>query len=200
MPTIPSLAPLPSRENRPETLDDDTERLFQNLDAYGAAVEAAANQAVAASEAGANGYSFDFVAGTGAGDPGSGAVRINNANVLSASSLYVSATASTGAAIGALFDTFDDTVGTVKGVLRVVRSSDPSRWVLYKLLAVLAPGGAYRTLMVSAISASSSAPFNAGESLALQYSQNGDRGETGPAGPATSDAVRAEVWALLLAM
>lgn len=197
---IPSVEPLPSRVNRPDTLDDDTENLFSKLPAWAEAVYAAVSEAVEASEAGANGYAFGFVAGTTAGDPGIGAARINSANVMSASSIYVSTSAANGAAIGPLFDTFDDSTNDTKGILRVVVAADPSRWALYKLIAVLAPGGPYRTLMVVGVTSSSATPFVAGETLALQYSQSGDRGAQGTPGNATSDNVRAEVWALMLAM
>lgn len=180
---VPSLAPLPSRVNRPDTLDDDVERLFENLDAYGAAVEAAKNTAVAASEAGANGYSFKFDSGTAAGDPGSGELRFSG-TAAAATAIHINATSATGSPIGALIDTFDDSTSPNKGTLRIVKSSDPSKFAVFRLTAVSTPAAGWRTLTVEPVISSSSSPFVADDALSVQYSPNGDRGAKGDVGNA----------------
>ena len=146
---IISLAPLPSQETRPDTFDPDVEAFFGKLPQWAADVDAARNQAVAASEAGANGYPFLFDVGTTAADPGSGEIRLNNSNAANATALYVSATSSANAAIGALLDTFGDSTSSTKGAIRLVKSSDPSKFVICKLTAVSMPGPTYRTFAIT---------------------------------------------------
>jgi hypothetical protein len=196
--SITLLEPLPSRVNRPETLDDDTERLFENLPPFARDIAAARDQAVAASEAGAGGYSFAFDLSTVAADPGNGVMRLNTANVALASFAYLNTVTSTGSNIAGLIDTFDDSDSGIKGTLRVVQARNAANWCVFKVRAVTGTNPTWRTLQLEHVSSSSNTPFQPGVVLALQYSPNGDRGEQGIPGSTVAAAVRADLHAMML--
>lgn len=182
--SITSLDPLPSQETRPESFDLDVENFFAKLPRFAEDIDAARNQAVAASEAGANGYPFLFDVGTTASDPGVGELRLNTTAVGMATSLYVSATSSAGAGIGALLDTFGDSTSTNKGTIRLVKSSDPQRFVICRLNSVSKPGDAYRSFSITPLSVSGPTPFASGDQIVMQFAPSGDRGTKGEVGNA----------------
>jgi hypothetical protein len=171
--------PLPSQDTRPDTFDADVEAMFAWWPIALAETDAARNQAVASAEAGASGHRFTFDPATAAADPTSGKIRFNNANLGAATALYISATTATSTAIGALLDTFDDSTGTNKGLLRFVKSSDPSKFAMFTLTAIATPNSAYRTFTMVPIAASTSAPFGLNDAVSLQYAQYGNQGPQG---------------------
>lgn len=177
-----AITPLPPLDRTSPSFRSSVDTFFgSGLPAFVGEANALAASMSELAEAGANGYRFTFDSSTAAGDPGTGELRLNSADAGAATAMYLSATTATAAAIGAMLDTFDDSTSSTKGLVRIVKSSDPSKYVIAKLTAI-SGSGAYRTATLTPVAASSSAPFVAGEALSLQYAQVGDKGDQGVQG------------------
>jgi hypothetical protein len=97
---------------------------------------------------GGDGWSFTFDTATGDADPTTDKLRFNNATIGSVTQIYVDLTDNFGNDLTAWLDRLDDSVGTVKGWLRVGSKSDKTKWALFQLTAVTSASG-YRKLGVT---------------------------------------------------
>lgn len=85
----------------------------------------------ALSSGGGMGFRMGYSATTTDADPGAATLRASTASYASAGSysLYIDLTEYGGTDITAWLDSFDDTNGGVKGILRLQSLSDPTKWV-----------------------------------------------------------------------
>jgi hypothetical protein len=104
--------------------------------------------ALGASGGGGDGFAFTFDTATGDADPTAGKLRFNNATLASVTSLYVDLADFSANDITAWLDRLDDSVGTIKGYVRVGSKTSLTKWALFSLSAVVSATG-YRKLTVA---------------------------------------------------
>jgi hypothetical protein len=122
------------------------------------------------------GYTFSTT--TTDADPGSGALRLssgtqNTTTVIRADLLDTAATDWT-----TVLDTFDDSTNTVKGIIRIVKTSDASKWLTFNVTALASPTG-YRNITVTNTGSSAASPFANNDAVTLTFDRAGDVGATG---------------------
>ena len=138
----------------------------------------AAINALFAGGAFASPYTFDDA--TAAADPGPGKLRLNNAVQSSATALLLDLTSSAVQDVTGLLDQFDAATSVIKGKVRLVKATDPSKWITFDVLSRTAPGG-YRSIQISGAWGVSPSPFVNGDPVVLLFQRTGDKGDTGPA-------------------
>jgi hypothetical protein len=103
----------------------------------------------------------------------------NAAAQSSTANIYINRTLAAGTAVGTVLDTFDDSTSVVKGVIRIQKQGDTSKWLMFAITAMSA-AAAYNQLNVLYVGGSSANPFTLGDALLLYFQRNGDKGDTGP--------------------
>jgi len=117
-------------------------------------------------------YTFDSVASNA--DPGSGRLRMNSGTQSSANNIYIDPVTVGGANIDDLLGAIGANMSQLKGAIRIVKASDPSRWALYDINAVVASSG-YRSLGVTWRAGSSGSPFVNNDAVMVFLDRTGDR-------------------------
>lgn len=113
---------------------------------------------------GGMGFRFTYSATTTDADPGAGTFRGNNATLSSVTTLYVDLAEYGGTDITAWLDSFDDTNGGVKGVLRMQSLADPTKWIEYVVTAWTTASG-YRKLTVAFLAGPGGLSTTAGDTF-----------------------------------
>lgn len=124
---------------------------------------------------------YIFSSATADADPGAGKLALDNATQNAATVIRCDLADSGGAAVTAILDTFDDSSSVIKGFVRLVKTTDASKWLIFSVSALASPAG-YKNLTVSAVAGSSASPFVDGDPLVLLFTRTGDKGDTGTAG------------------
>jgi hypothetical protein len=133
--------------------------------------------------AGGGGFSipYKFSTTTTAGDPGNGFLRLNTASAATATAMYLDLVGSDTRDYTALVDTMDDSSSVVLGQIRLMKVTDPSRFMCFNLTLLTTATG-YRQLAIVSTGYSDTAPFVNNEVVLLHFTRTGDRGSVGPAG------------------
>jgi len=126
-------------------------------------------------------YLFD--SGTANADPGAGKFRLNNATENTATALFVNVTSFDGVALAAVLDNLTNSTGTNKAMIRLVKKSDTTAFLLFYITGETTHTG-YREFAVAIIASSAASPFSNGDECLLAVGQIGDAGPTGAPGPA----------------
>lgn len=140
----------------------------------------------AAQSGSAVGIGYTFSTLTTASDPGSGSLRLNNATQNAATAVYASNISSDTTDWGAVIAQFTGSSSTVKGFLKLHKTSDGTKWVVCTLTAVASPTG-YKNITIAVIGSSSASPFTNNDALTLTFTRNGDAASGG--GAAISDII-----------
>jgi hypothetical protein len=125
---------------------------------------------------------YDFSTTTTDADPGNGNLRVNNADVTAATTIFIDLQDSAGTSRTALIDAFDDLAqaGT-KGTIALISLADPSKFVIYRMTAWTTATG-YRKLTVVHVSSSGATPFANGDDILVKFEWAGIDGATGATG------------------
>lgn len=175
IPTLPA-TPGPSR---PTTLESDTEAFLLALNPWGVAVQGVGAQLTSLANGVVLALQYGFSTTTAIADPGAGLLRLDNATQTSATNIVINVTDLTTTNLAAMIDTFGASNSTIKGWVKLVKQSDPSKFIIFTLSAVVA-SGSYRQLTVAVVTSSGGPnPFSASDVLVLQFVRNGDKGDTG---------------------
>ena len=125
-------------------------------------------------------YAFPYVFDSSIvdGDPGVGKLRLGSTAQNAASVLRMDVQIVGGTDITNVLADLRACTSAVKGSIRLVKMSDPSRWIIFDVTAVALPSG-YRNLTVSARASGGglASPFENGDSLMVYIDRNGDKGE-----------------------
>jgi len=130
----------------------------------------------AALAGGAYAFPFVFDSATVDADPGPGELRLSSATQNAATALRIDVLTMGGASLSALFDTLQSVTSAVKGAVRIVKSADPSKWLLFDVTAV-GTGAGYRNMTVVHRAGSTASPFANGDALMVYIERNGDKGD-----------------------
>lgn len=120
---------------------------------------------------------YTFSTTTTDADPGSGLLRLDQATQNTATMIYADLNDDNAVDWTAVLDTMDDSSSTVKGIIRLVKKTDLTKWLLLHITAVTTASG-YRKLSVSVIGSSGSSPFSNSDTILLCFTRNGDSGPT----------------------
>lgn len=126
---------------------------------------------------------YTFSTTTTDSDPGAGVLRLDNATQNTATTIRADLVGSDGSTWTDVLSTFDDSTSTIKGYIRLVKVSDATKWIIFSVSALASPAG-YKNITVAVVSASSATPFANGDGLLLEFTRNGDKGDTGSSGTA----------------
>ena len=122
----------------------------------------------AGSGMGAIAIAYTFSTTTTDSDPGNGVLRLDNATQNTATVIRADLLDSGGATVTPVLDTFDDTSGTVKGYIRLVKASDSTKWLVFSVSALASPSG-YKNITVANIGSSAASPFANSDALILYF-------------------------------
>lgn len=159
-----------------ETRDGGT-RVLASLQGRPGAAGAAGTDGLAG---GAISIPYVFSTTTTDSDPGSGNLRLSNATQASATVIRADLLDSGGTDWTAVLDTLDDATGTVKGHIRLFKSDDATKWLVFTVSALATPSG-YRNVTVANVGSSTTSPFANGDPITLAFSRAGDVGASGTA-------------------
>jgi hypothetical protein len=113
------------------------------------------------------GFNYKFSAETGATDPGSGKLALNNAEAASATVLSVSETDSNGNVLGAGVTGGWITGPTAKGTLLIRKAGEPTTFTQYTITGVNKGEGGFRNIVVSAVA--SNGALSAEDPVTISY-------------------------------
>ncbi|HAK92298.1 hypothetical protein [Massilia timonae] len=150
------------RGEQENALADDMEELFATMSATAAG--------------GAYSFPYVFDSSTADSDPGVGRLRLSNGNQTAAALLRIDNQIVGGVDISTVFADLAAVTSVKKGSIRLVKQSDPSKWVTFDVTTVAAPTG-YRNLSVASRVSSGINPFANGDALLVFVERNGDKGE-----------------------
>lgn len=150
------------RGEQENALADDMEELFATMSATAAG--------------GAYSFPYVFDSSTADGDPGVGKLRLSNGNQTAAALLRIDNQIVGGVDISPVFADLGAVTSAKKGSIRLVKQSDPSKWITFDVTAVATPTG-YRNLSVVSRVSSGINPFANGDALLVFIERNGDKGE-----------------------
>lgn len=117
--------------------------------------------------------------------PGAGELMLNASNQSTATTLKIDNLDNAGADWTSVILTFDDANNAVKGHIRLISLTDPTKWLLFEL-ATLTQQTGYFDLGIICIGYSSSSPFTHKEVVSLTFSRSGDNGAGGGGGSGNS--------------
>jgi hypothetical protein len=122
---------------------------------------------------------YTFSTTTTDADPGNGNLRLNNATQGSATAIRADLLDTGGATVTAILDSLDDSTNTtVKGHIRLFKTSDPTKWILFTVSGVGSETG-YRNITVVFVAQSGVNPFANSDVLTLAFERAGDKGADG---------------------
>ncbi len=107
-------------------------------------------------------------------DPGNGTFRLNNATPASATAAYLDNLDSGGATVSGIFDLWDDSTTTVRGIVRFEKSTDPTVWAQFQVTGSIVDGTGYRKVTLA--NGSGSGAFTNGNTFAITFTRTGDAG------------------------
>jgi hypothetical protein len=181
MSLIPVLPNTPG-PSRPTTLEADTEAFLLALNPWGVAVNAMGAQLTSLANGTVLALQYGFSTTTTIADPTAGFLRLDNATQNLATNIVINVTDLTTVNLAAMIDTFDDSTSTIKAWVKVVKQSDPSKFVIWALNSMVV-SGSYRQLGVTPLVSSGGAtPFALNDALVVQVLRNGDKGDNGALG------------------
>jgi hypothetical protein len=123
---------------------------------------------------------YVFSATTGDSDPGAGQLRLDNATQNAATIIRADLADASGVSVATLLDQLTLSSSSVKSLIRLFKTADPSKWLTFQATSQATPAG-YRNISVSVIGASSTSPFVDGDALSMVATVSGDKGSAGAA-------------------
>jgi hypothetical protein len=136
---------------------------------------AAASSASAANSALILGAQYTFSTTTADADPGAGLLRLSNATQNASTVIRIDLTDKNGADLTAFLDTFDDSTSGVKGQIRLVKSNDATKFLIFNITSLASPAG-YRNVTVANIGFSAASPFANTDPVSIVFTRSGDAG------------------------
>ncbi len=132
---------------------------------------------------GAYALPYTFSALTARADPGLGFLRLSPTNdQIDSTGMYFDPIGSNGKDYTSIIQTFGTSTSGKKGTIRLVKVNDPSKFLMFDVVALSAYTGYYELTLVS-LGGSSASPFSNGDSLMLFFQRTGDKGDTNSGQP-----------------
>lgn len=133
---------------------------------------------------GANGTSFglryEYSGTTSSGDPGSGLLRFNNADLALATLLFISETDKDTNGLAAWLATLDDSTSTIRGFLHVRHKTNPAIFSVFTISGVITDNGTWDTFTVANVVKNGT--LAQPDEVVINFIPKGDKGDTGATG------------------
>lgn len=177
---------LPFRTLEQKVFDAAVDYVFRNLPKWGREVNATLGAFNALAAGGVYAFPYVFDSSTADSDPGVGRLRLGSATQNAATAMRMDLQAVGGAEMTNVLADLRAATSAVKGSVRLVKMSDPSKWLIFDVTAVALPSG-YRNLTVTwrATGGGQASPFANGDALMVFIDRNGDSGSV----PGATDLV-----------
>lgn len=153
---------------------------------------AAAMNAAATGGAISIGYTFDST--TTDADPGAGKLRLSSATQNLSTVVRMDLLDNAGTDWTSALDLMDDSTSTIKGYLRIGKVSDGTKYLIFAITSAASPSG-YRNITGTMAASSAASPFTNGDSLEIEFTRTGDKGDTGAAGSVDATTLAAAIHA-----
>ena len=129
------------------------------------------------------GATFDYTFKTATADenPGQGNLRSNNANLSSATLLYIHDADGGGTDIQSFLRTIDDSTSTIKGHVRISNRLNADDFTIFTISGTNTEVSGYHKVSVSYLSGATS--FSNSEDIIVTFARTGTKGDTGATGP-----------------
>ena len=170
-------AQLPNQLDDQETFDTKMANFLDNLPERARQENELAANMSAYAAGGAYSFQYIFDSSTADTDPGVGRLRLGSATQNAATAMRMDLQAVGSADLTNVLADLRAATSAVKGSIRLVKVSDPSKWLIYDVSAVALPSG-YRNLTVNwrATGGGQASPFANGDALMVYIDRNGDSG------------------------
>lgn len=168
-------AALPHRSQPKPEFDKKMGNYYRDLPVYGAQLKALISSVQALAAGGAYAFPYVFDSSTADSDPGLGKLRLSNTTQTGSATLRMDVQIVGGVDISNVFADLRAATSAVKGSIRLVKMTDPTKWAIFDVSAVALPVG-YRNLSVVARASSTVNPFINGDALMVYIERNGDSG------------------------
>lgn len=170
-------AQMPSQLDDQETFDTKMANFLDNLPLRAQQENDLAANMGAYAAGGAYAFPYVFDSSTADADPGVGKLRLGSTTQNAATSMRMDLQAVGGTDMTNVLADLRAATSSIKGSVRVVKMTDPSKWLIFDVTAVAVPTG-YRNLTVSwrATGGGSASPFANGDALMVYIDRNGDSG------------------------
>lgn len=152
-------------------------------------INGAAGAAGAAGTNGANGVNgaislnYSWNNDTTASPPAASYVKVNNANVGLATSLYINITDANTSVVSNVLARMVSSTSTTKSIVSITAKGDPTTFAHFAVTGGSLLSGTYYIAAVTPLSASSTAPFTLNDDVVFSFSVVGDAGSVGTTGP-----------------
>lgn len=196
MSNITSL-PTPPSTSSPSTFATLADAFIAALPTFVSEANSQASGLNSIAAGGAMAIPYTFSTTTTDSDPGAGVLRLNNATQNTATVIRTDLLDSTGLDWTNVLDTFDSSGSTVKGYIRLVKTSDATKFLIFSVSSRAAPSG-YRNITVVNVASSGASPFTNGDTIVLHFSRTGDVGSTGATGAAGTNGTNGKIAQVVL--
>lgn len=149
--------------------------------ATGTPAGATGNTGATGPHSGAVAIQYTFSTTTTDSDPGSGTLRLNSATQNTSTMIFADLLDAVSEDWTLALDALDESSNAYKGFIRLVKASDLSKWLLFRLTSVTTVAG-YRKLVVDITASSDANPFSNADTIFLHFSATGDAGVDGTSG------------------
>ncbi|WP_208279280.1 hypothetical protein [Massilia oculi] len=168
---------LPYRTLEQKVFDASVDYVFRNFPKWGREVNATLAALNALAAGGVYAFPYVFDSSTVDADPGVGKLRLSSATQNAATVMRMDLQTFGGTDMTNVLADLRAATSAVKGSVRVVKMTDPSKWLIFDVTAVAIPTG-YRNLTMTwrATGGGLASPFTNGDALMVFIDRNGDSG------------------------
>lgn len=170
---LTDLSKLPNQAQDQATFDANMAYLVENLPERARQENELVASLNTMAAGGAYALPFVFDSATADADPGIGKVRFGSASQNAATVLRFDNAAFGGADVSAIFAALLTGTSLIKGAVRLVKSTDPSKWMIFDITGS-GGGSGYRNLNVVLRAASATNPFAINDLLLAYFDRVGD--------------------------
>jgi hypothetical protein len=171
-------AKLPNRAQPKPDFDRSMGEYFRLLPQFGSDLNVLAASIGALAAGGAYAFPYIFDSATTDVDPGPGKLRLSSATQNAATVMRIDVLNQAGVSLAGMFDALQAASSSIKGAARIVKQSDPSKWLLFDFSAISA-GSGYRNMSLAFRAGSDASPFANGDPLMVFLQPAGEKGSTG---------------------
>lgn len=168
-------AKLPFRTLEQKVFDAAVDYVFRNFPKWGREVNATLGALNSLAAGGAYAFPYVFDGSDANSDPGVGRLRLGSNTQNAATVMRMDVQIVGGVDISNVLADLQASTSSVKGSIRLVKMTDPSKWIIFDVTAVAILSG-YRNLTVRARASSGANPFASGDPLMVYIDRNGDSG------------------------
>jgi hypothetical protein len=168
---------MPNQSQQQPIFDANIEKVFSDLPTFAAQINATSAGMNAIAAGGGISLAYTFSTSTADADPGPNTLRLSSATQNAATVMRVDLTSGS-VDVTAILNSLGDSTSVIKGQVKLIKQTDPSKWLVFHLTSILSPAG-YRNFTVVNAGSSAASPFANGDAVLLMFTRTGDKGDLG---------------------